>query len=205
MPKLKNLFEYFPQLESISSLGVIRWLKKRESLPVVENTIGNKILYPQVIPTTEKEILLELAILREVLLLQSEKYYNPNSNKIFIEEDLIERFVHFPSLVEAFVDAFHPTGLVSLFSKADNASLKNLGTLLRPQITKDEGQIDLWVNNLKYDIQIGTLFFIPISSNHLTIKFQSDGAKLFNRYKLTAEVVGGKFGVVVDARKTALK
>ncbi|KKR81338.1 MAG: hypothetical protein UU73_C0003G0098 [Candidatus Daviesbacteria bacterium GW2011_GWA1_41_61] len=200
MPSFKSLLEYFPQLESIYPEKVIQWLKGQGSGQILENEMGNRILYPQTIPLSERELFLEMAILREALKVQPSKYYNRNLNRLFIDVDFLERFPDASSLVQAFVDALQPVGLVSLILRSENVGSKSVGTLLRPRILKPEGKVTLWVGNQKYDIEIGSFITIPSSLNHLTIKFDSPVAKILDHHKLVAEVSGGRLGVVVDTR-----
>lgn len=200
MPRLKSLLEYFPQLESIPSEKVMLWLKDQGSRQLLENVMGNIILYPQVIPTTEKEMLLEKALLKEALKLQPQTYYNPRLNKLFIDEALLERFPDTFGVMEAFVDALQPRGLVSLVLRSENIGSRNAGTLLRPQILKPEGEVNIWVGDQRHDIKIGSLKMISCSFNHLTIRFESEVAKIMDHHKMVAEVAGGKLGVVVDTR-----
>lgn len=201
MPLQKSFFEYFPELEDVSLEGILRWLNLKESPKFVENELGNRILYPQALPVTEKDMLLDWAILRELLKSQACQYYNKIANKIYIPHEFLERFPDVSKLIWAFTDALQPQGIVSLGLKGENVGVKNLGTLICPKILKKDGLVNVWVDKEKYEVQIGSLMVIPTNDNHTDIKFESASARLLGRGSLSAEVVGGPFGVAIDARE----
>jgi len=67
MPRLPGLFDSFDNLDQISPEAIAAWLKPAPELALLENYLANKIFYPQALPVTERDMRIDLSILREAI------------------------------------------------------------------------------------------------------------------------------------------
>lgn len=202
MPKLSGLLDYFPDLELLPLDKIIAGLNRREDPKLLTNELGNRILYPQIIPESERDFALDWAILQAFISIASNRYYDKNLNRFYISESFLARFPNLQHLVIAFIQAFHPKGIVTLIMKTESLGNKSLGTLLRPTILSDGGLIRLTVSGNKYDIKSGTLMAIRASGRRIDLKFESQTAQLVGKNNLLAEVPGGSLGLIIDTRRS---
>lgn len=201
MLKTRGLFSYFPKLTNIEVAKVAFWLNCGNNPQILENKLGNRILYWQTIPITYDDLIFDLCLFREALKLQPQSFYNQNLKKIYIPEEFLEMFPNIQELAMAFVDSIGHLGISSIVTRFENVGVKNLGTLIKPEIFSESGSINIFVKGKSYQIKIGSLVIIPADSQKVDIKFESEVAKLLTKNSLIAEVVGGVLGVIVDTRK----
>lgn len=200
MPKLGGLFDYFPELANIEVSKLACWVPYINP-QILANKLGNRILYPQALPLSSQDQVFDLCLLREALKLQPQNYCNQNLKRIFIAEELMKMFPNLKDLSLAFVDVFCPFGLTSFVTRYEHLGFKNLGTLIRPEISSASGSISLSVAGKKYQIKIGSLVMIPAAGKKVDIKFESNSARLLGRNLLITEVGGGEVGLIIDTRK----
>jgi hypothetical protein len=201
MPRLKGLFDSFLKIDNLQVPDIKNWLNFRGDDRLLENQLGNRLLYPQITPVSQQELMLDLAVLREALKTQPEDYYNQNFKRLYIPDDFLKHIPDLHKLVWAFIDAFDPWGVTTIFLKSEDPGNKTLGTLIRPEILSDSGWIDLWVYGKKYEVTIGTISVIPAGANKIDVKFESAAARIMGKEQTLMEVVGGPLGLIVDTRK----
>lgn len=202
MPKTARFYEEFPDLENISVEKIARWINRGVDPRILENELGNRILYPQTVPLTSDEMTIDQAILREALKLYPWRYFNRNFNKIIIPRQFAERVPDLSKLAWIFIDAFRPVGLTCIYLKSDKAGHAYLGTLIRPKVTASSGAASLLISGKKYDVEVGSLVTVPIQNRRVDIHFESNECTLLDKNKLAIEVIGGPVGVIIDIRKT---
>lgn len=200
MSRLKGLLEFFPQLETLSIDNIMLWLGSHGDATLLENRLGNRILYPQTIPISVSDLVFDFALLREALKLEPQKYYSQNLKRIYIPQLFLDRFPDMSKLIWAFVDTFKPPGLTAIVEKIDDVGTKNLGTYIKPEVINKEGWIYLWIGAKKYQVKVGSLMIIPAPSNRVDIKLESASVLFLGKKELSSEVFGGQFGLMIDAR-----
>lgn len=200
MPRLNGLFDYIAKLEDVSVSDVQKWLPAREDEVILQNKIGNRILYPGVVSLTKKDLIFELAIIRKVIEVNQNKLYNKNLKRIDIPDDFLEYFPDLQNLVGAFIDAIHPLGITSFWLKSEILGKKNLGTLIHPEQLQAGGLITIGIHDKQYQIKIGSLVIIPILQSRIDLTFTSDSARLMGKKIISTEVVTGQLGLIIDTR-----
>lgn len=195
-----SVFECFPNLNSITAEDIDSGCGRSEHLKLLENQLGNLILYPQIIPVTEQEIEFELSVLKATLKKYSQDYYNINFRKLIIPEAFLIRFPDLQKLISIFIDVLKPGGLTAVFIKSIQMGVKNFGLIIRPEIINKNGKINILVNGKKYEIKIGSMTTLPEHNKKVDIQFESNDAKLEGKNILTTEAVGGQLGVIIDVR-----
>ncbi len=201
MPAQISLLSFFPQLETISVGQICQWISGTCNTVLLENKLSNQILYPQTIPQTAEELIYDLAILREALKQQPDRFYNVKNHRIFIPEALLERFPDLNSLVWAFIDAVNPVGMTTILLTTNRLGNKPLGTILKIEALGDQGEILLLINQQKYQVSMNKYLTIPTFSNRVDLKFESKNATLEKKNSLVAQIAGGSLGIIVDTRK----
>lgn len=204
MPKTISLFSYFPNLTNVSAEEVVKRSAGSKTLSkqnptVLENEIGNRILYPEAVPVTSGELELDLAILREAIKLHPDGYLNNNLKKLIIPEEFLTRFPDLLNLAWAFVEGLAPHGVISLYLKSTVGN-RNLGTYIRPQLAPVGASMAVWVDNRRFVVNAGSTVVIPTPGNKFVFKFESTGAELLGQSQITFEAVGGRLGLLFDAR-----
>lgn len=177
------------------------WFGRRTDTKILDNKLGNRILYPSAIPYSVEDLVFDLAILREVVRRNPQNYFNRNLKVIYIPEGFLQHFPDLHKLVWAFADALALSEITSILLKSETLGLKNLGTVIKPKIELSAGVISIWIHDKKYDVKVGSLTVIPVESSKADIKFQSRVAKLLGSSSATLEVTGGELGLLVDTRK----
>lgn len=200
MPKFSGLFSCFFEIDDIEIDKIASSIGFKGDPKLLENKLGNQILYPQTIPVSKDDLIFNLGLLQEALRFSGQKLYNQNLKRLYIPEKLLEVFTDRKNLVLVFINVFMPFGLITVSCKSA-LGVKNLGTLIRPTIL-GSGNITLWVKEKKYQIKAGILTIIPSESDRVDIKFESSEATLEDENTLMAEVAGGQLGLVIDARRT---
>jgi len=200
MPKDQNFYDYLPKISTLSLKEISLWLKRGEDGRILENELGNKILYPRAVAISEKDMMFDLAILREVIKANPGNYYNLTFNKINIPGDFLTRIPDIFKIVLAFIDVIEPENITSVFLRSE-IGVRQLGTVIRPIIKSEKGVIILLVSGEKYQIEIGSLATIPMDNRRIDIKFESDTAILLGKHSVSTEIMGGEMGLVVDTRK----
>lgn len=199
MPELDGVFTSLP-LSKISTDLIMRWLPKTFDSKLVENYLGNRILYPSFVPTSEREELLDLAILREALRLTPKNYYDPNLSRIYLPKQFIDYFSDLTKLAWAFIDIFVTNPITTIIIKGNVA--KNAGTVLKPKVSSPKASITVTIRNQnkKYTINTSGLTIIPVNLPRVDIQFTATFATLSGQSSIELEVAGGILGLIIDTR-----
>lgn len=202
MPKVINIFDYCPNLESISISEIAEYSGPHASLIPIENKLGNRILYPNTVPTSIEDLDFDLSVLKTILEANSQYFYKKNTHKILIPEELSVLLPDIPKLIKVFIDALNPLDFVTLVLQSSSTITKSLGTLIRPNITQKSGLANLEINGKQYhSVALGSLLIFPVTGSKVDIKFESKSALLLGRDRVIAEVAGGSLGIILDLRK----
>lgn len=202
MPKLSGVFSLFKNLEKIAPQSLNHWLKLNENPHYLYNFIGNRILYPGVIPLSFREVDMDFAILKEAVRLNKQLFYfdsgipnQPGDKKIVIPEEFVNRFPPLERLGASMVEALTPSGIIAIYIKPSTASGKSLelvGSVIAPTLLSTEGAPQILINNNPVKVNLGTMVVFPFEDRHLRVKIDSLDEIL---------VSGGKLGLIIDLRK----
>lgn len=220
MPKLAGLFDSFDNLDQISPEAIASWLKPIPQLNLLENYLANKILYPQALPLTERDMQIDLGILREALkmnvpkpgsqkvnaLLGDNPFLNITLRKILIPVRFLNSVPNLMSLTRVFIDAlllnrerkdfFQDLWTIVLIDDIDEV----VGSILLPQFESSGGVMNLKLPSKNYEIRQGNLMLIPCPQDRCEIAYKLQKGKLLGRQENAFEVYGGKLGLVIDGR-----
>lgn len=197
MPKVSGVFDIFENLEKIPFEDIARWLEKPPQQVFLENYLANRINYPQAVPLSISDQLLDLAILREALR-RNQIFYKVAQKKIFIPESFLS-FTDIKKLTLVFIDAYQPKGLVTFImsgSKGDEI----LGSLVSVNCTSQKASLHLKVEDKNFKLKAGSLTILPCLKNRCHISFKGADASIFGKKELLFEVFGGRLGLIVDGR-----
>ncbi len=205
MPKIRGFFDNFAHSDEIPPEKVLKWLGPKATLPVVTNYLGNRFLYPQTVAQTQKELLIDLALLREVIALNPQSYFEPVTHRIFIPEEALTFFPNPIKLVMAFVDVLPLSGITTIWGKG--AKLGSLGTVITPDkapagktfqlnISSEQGEI----KPQSLEFKTGSVIDIPVYCQKLTLHFSSKEVSLHSEHNLKTEIPCGLAGIIVDGR-----
>jgi hypothetical protein len=201
-----------------------RWLPFSANLTDIENYLANKRLYPRIIPVTEHEYEIDLAVARQAIIKLGQKEgkeYLPVSTKLNLvltgglltaipaTNDLISVLLdsfYFKSGVTIYLDAKNeliPAG--AIFSKYEAAEiplssrLRKLGSILHlggnHEFTIDFGT----QSKQRLVLQPGEIATLPSGGEH-ELEISVDSGKSRHEYKL----FGGEGGVYLDNRERPL-
>lgn len=198
MPHLSGVFEEFPDLDKVSPLQIVSWLKNKSEMHTLANFFGNRLLYPQTIALNQSEIDIDLAILREAIKQKPASVSDFQINKLYIPQDYVYRFPPLPRLAGALIEAINPKGIYQIYIKNKN-QLKLVGTLISPadieKLALDKKEINVAVNGIEGKLRVNTISISQIKSSEVRIVIGS------NDYKVN----GGELGVIIDLRVVGLK
>lgn len=200
MPKFKDVHECFASMEAIQSKDLAPWLGGKLDSIILDNQLGNKILYPDTIPETQSDLNFELALFRKLIELSKEDFYNQNTHRIDIPELLITKFGDIQKAVWIFIEGIKPLGITYFYKYSENLGSAPLGSLIRPEIISENSFITLQLNKKQYQIKGGSTIIIPAPENKINLIFSATGAKLLGKQLISLQVLGGEVGIIVDAR-----
>lgn len=195
---LKGLLSYISDIEKIETEKIAASLKFRVNLEIIENQLGNLLLYPQVIPVTEAESNFLLAVLKEILRLEPQNFYNPNLKKIYIPDVCAKILPNLSKLAFIFIDSLKPVNLTSFFLKSETLGLKNLGTYIKPENISDQCFLDVFVDQQKFHILAGNITIIPTSKQKIDLRLESNCNIIDGKNEFITEVIGGDVGLIID-------
>lgn len=196
----QGLSDYFPKFEEVDVEDLQKWLKVKDDRTILENRLGNRILYSQTIPQNQKDLLFDFVIIRKIIEQNQTRFYNKNLRRIDIPEAFYEYFPNLQHLAGAFIDAIAPCGITTFFIMSNQSGRKQIGTYIRPENLQASGLIIISIKNQQYQIKVGSLVIIPILESKIDITFTSMTAKLAGKKILATQIVGGQLGLVIDAR-----
>ena len=218
MAKLSGLFDYFDNLDAIDINSLISWIKSPPQNIQIENYLANKILYPSAIPLTEKDMEIDLAILREALningplnqkqnsFLGENPFLNITLRKIIIPEKFLNYVPDLTTLTWTFVDAllikrkkedwFEDVWTVVVSGDSDEI----VGTVILPQFSDIKGEMIISILGKNYKIKPGSLIVVPCIKDRCEVGYRLRGAKILGKEESALQLYGGKLGIVIDAR-----
>ena len=188
MPKVTGIFDNFENLDEISA----------EALGVDENYLANRILYPQVVPTTSRDLNFDLAILKEALK-RNPVYFKPEQKKIFIPEAFISFAPDIKRLALLFIDVYSPKGMITFVITKSGRDV-TIGTLITVYCKGQKEPLHFEVEGQNFSVKPGTLTVLPCTKEHCHVSFKAAEAKLLGKNEILFEVPGGELGLVVDGR-----
>jgi len=191
MPRLTGVFSGFTDLEQLNAEDLNRWLKAKESPFYLENYIGNRILYPQAIPVSLRDLEIDLAIFREYLRRHPEVVYNPKTKKMLIPEELELRFPPLQKLVGAILDVIVLNEPTPIILRRINNSVEVVGTIISYTPAK-EGFTDVNINGQTLKLETETVTILPNKEKGVVVQV-ADAHPV--------SVAGGSLGIVIDLRK----
>lgn len=206
-----GLFDSFDNLDQIPAEAVAAWLKPAPQLDQLENYLANKIFYPQTVPQTERDMQIDLAILREAVKMNNPKvdsglFLNMLSRKLIVPAKFLSFVPDLATLVWVFIDALflgqkkqHWLQDLWTIILADDID-EVVGSIILPQFYNKSGEISLKLMDKSYQIRAGSLAVIPCPKARCEIAYKLQNGKVLGKTGDAIEVYGGKLGLVVDGR-----
>lgn len=193
MPHLSGVFEQFGDLDKVSIDEIAKWVSQKYEIHFLTNYLGNRILYPQAIPLTLKELEIDLAILREAIKLKPSLVYEPQTNKILIPKAIAERFPPIVNTAKAVVEGLNPKGVHSIYIY-DKGSQRLVGSVISPlspqKLSKDERSVVLSGMAIRRALPLNSVTVMPTPASEVTIVLGDEEFK----------ASGGEVGIIVDLR-----
>lgn len=195
MPKLSGVFEIFKNLEKIPPENLNNWLKIKQEVHILQNFVGNRVLYPQVVPLNAVDMSLDIALLIEAIKLDKSAFLDEEGKKILIPKDLYGRFPNLSQLALTFIQALDPIGVWTINLKSPEEEVL-LGTVIAPSVLTSDGPMKVVVNGREYQSALGQISIYPNQDHHLEVIVDSLDKVL---------VSGGDVGLLIDLRKGVSK
>lgn len=171
---------------------IASWLKVKGNIHMLQNVIGNRLIYPQTIPVTKEDLQVDLAILREAIFRQPNKIYDQKGRILLIPEEFEKRFPPLVVLVTTIIECLNPSGITFVYLRSRQVN-QMIGTIIAPQDIVKNRTISVIVNGKALtNLKPGSLTLFPYKDKQVRVKVDSDEEKL---------VSGGKLGVIIDLRK----
>ncbi len=193
MPHLSGVFDEFPDLDKVNPDQLMAWVVQKPDRHFLINFLGNRILYPQVVPLTQKELELDLAILRAAIKLKPGLVFQPQTNKIIIPKMFAERFPPIGNVVRAIIEGINPKGVHLIYIK-DKTQVKMVGSVISPlnpqKLSLDEKTVMFTTGDIKKPLPLNMISLVQLSVADTQITLGSE------EYK----VIGGELGLIVDLR-----
>jgi hypothetical protein len=192
MPKLSGIFSNFADLDNLTAQELYPWLRAKEQAFYLENFIGNRILYPQTIPSNLSDAEIDLAILREFIKKNPIVVYSDKLKKMIIPEDLIVRFPPLQKLLSALLDVLTLEEVTQVLLKRYDSSTEVAGTVIRIFYQEGESFSDVNINGQILKLEFESTTILPNKDPHIVVQIDSQPA---------LNVAGGSLGLVIDLRK----
>lgn len=192
MPKLTGVFDIFSDLDKIPIPDIASWLRAKGNIHTLQNFLGNRIIYPQTIPVTKDDLEVDLAILREAVIRQPNKFYDQKGKIIMISQEFERRFPSFVSLVTTLIECINPQDITYLYLKSSGLN-SLMGSIIAPE-NPGTGQAVPFSVNGKFiaNLNPGSLTLFPYKDKQLRIKIGTSIEKL---------IPGGELGIIIDLRR----
>ncbi len=193
MPHLSGVLEEFGDLDKISIDEISKWISQKNEIHFLINYLGNRILYPQAIPLSIKELEIDLAILREAIKLKPSLVYEPQTNKILIPKAFAERFPPIVNTAKAVVEGLNPKGVHNIYIK-DKGSERLVGSVISPlspqKLSKDEKSVVLSGMAIRRALPLNSVTVMPTPASDVTIVLGDEEFR----------ASGGEVGIIIDLR-----
>lgn len=220
MAKLTGLFDTFDNLDSLEAENIVRWLKPVPQTVQVENYLANKILYPQTLPVTTEDMQLDLAILREALIINGPKsrvvsgndllgdnpFLNLTLRRIIIPQKFLQFMSDLTSLTWAFVDGlllnrkkedwFQDLWTVVVSDDTDHI----VGSVILPQFQSSLSKLNLTFQGKNFEVRSGSLTVLPCPFERCEVAFKFNQGKFMGKTESVLELSGGNLGLMIDGR-----
>lgn len=192
MPKLTGVFGNFEGLDSLTADELNQWLKSKEQSYFIENYLGNKILYPQSIPSTMQDLEIDMAIFREYIRRSPQLVISPKNKKMVIPEEFIVRFPPIQKLISIILDVVTLSTITPISIARFNGMVETVGTVVSIINQNKEGFTDVNVNGQLLKLEVGSVTILPNKEQNIIIQVEKNQP---------IKVNGGEIGVVIDLRK----
>lgn len=204
MVKLLGLLDYFPKIENASAEMVAKNINFGKSDAIlIENEIGNLLLYPQVVPESQEQLQIHLSLVCQAMSEDPSRFLNRNLKRLTIPEFIINRFPDFYQILTAFIDVLHLDNLTTIVMKSDRLGLINLGTYILLPEKVITGSLTLWIGNKSYLIRPNSIQVYQARQTKVDVKISSSKDRS-NETSLSSEVSGGNIGLIVDTREKTI-
>lgn len=193
MPHLSGVFDEFADLDKVPIDEISAWLNIKPEIHFLINFLGNRILYPQVVPLTSKDLEVDLAILRAAIKLKPSLVYEPQTNRILIPKLLSDRFPKIKDLVKVIIEGINPKGVHNIFSKSDK-EYQLVGSVISPlspqKLSKDEKTVIFTGLAIQKALPLNAVSILDTPAPEAKVNL---GGEEFN-------AAGGEAGIFIDLR-----
>lgn len=186
MPKLTGIFEELAGLESLPIDEINNFLSPQEHFYVLENYLGNRILYPQTIPQSKRDMEIDTAILCAYMHTHQDLFINNGLRRVVISEKIETRFPPLANLIFYFPNIFHLESTVTIAVQREIGQIEVVGTIVTPSETLNKIKINGQEVNLN-----------PEGMTYIESHEKNNEVELSNQV-LTVE--GGKLGIVINQK-----
>jgi len=191
MTILTGLFAQLPGIENLSPEDLSKWLKKAYDPRVLENYLGNRVIYPQTVALTQEERMIDRAIIQEYIRKNPAFFYNPLSHKVLIPLELMHRIQPNADLMVMLCSLLQVSGVVPVFI-GEETSFKNEGVIMAINPLSTEKNITILINGKNTIVENNKIYHFSVEDQHIKVKVDGDPEIM---------VQGGKLGITIDLRK----
>lgn len=191
MPKLTGIFDRFSNISQVKTDQVFRHIKNTPKVAYVDNFLGNRWLYPQTIPETAAEMMIDRAILTELVRLNISFFYNQTTKKVTIPVEVSSRFQPMVDLLAAMIDGLSLEGLNRVEIIEEDGRILT-GSIWKPINVPLEAKVSLKIGQKTLSLVVGQLTIIPVAESAVSISFLGQNE---------TQATGGQLGVVIDLRR----
>jgi len=191
MTILTGLFAQLPGIENLSPEDLSKWLKKAYDPRVLENYLGNRVIYPQTVALTQEERMIDRAIIQEYIRKNPAFFYNPLSHKVLIPLELMHRIQPNTDLMVMLCSLLQVSGVVPVFI-GEETSFKNEGVIMAINPLSTEKNITILINGKNTIVENNKIYHFSVEDQHIKVKVDGDPEIM---------VQGGKLGITIDLRK----
>lgn len=182
-------------LDRIPIGDIARWVKLKQVKPV-ENFIGNRILYPQTVSTTQQELEVDFAIMRESLKINYGIFLNSVSNKLVLNSSFISRFPPLNRFIKVLAESIQLSETTTVFVR-NRVGVVPAGTIINIRKMPNYDKLlskgfDVQVDGKIVKADLGKINILPLKEHHIRIKIGG----------VEKIVTGGEIGLILDFRTT---
>lgn len=190
MSKLTGFFEVFKGIEELTSEEINQYLKIRVEQHILENYIGNRILYSQVIPIKLNELEIDLAILKAYIAKNKQYFYDDKQKRIFLPYSFKNRFGTLTGIIVSYLDILPLDGANTVILQQDSKQAIIGSIIITHQTPLQDPFVPLTINNKPYKLKNGVVTMLSFPPGELNIVIA----------QTTYKAYGGEVGVIFDLR-----
>lgn len=190
MPKLTGVFEDLANLETLPVEEINKFLTEKVHIYDLENFLGNRILYPQTVPFSKRDMDIDLAILCAYMSLHQDLFFMVGLNRIVIPEKIELRFPPLANLVFFFPEIFKLRQVVELGIKKDSGQIVIAGSIISPNFDSKSSLTELKINGEVVKLDPHGMTYFESEKNINELEFS--GQNLI--------VAGGSVGIVINQK-----